>query len=270
MQLADNCGIGILKSEVNSVLAIGKVDIGSKRKRNEDALYVSNVPVGILPNLYIVADGMGGHKAGGTASKLAIESFRSYIASHDSLDIRTREDIMRLLKMGIMHANHTIYEKASDDEEYKGMGTTFTVATIIEDILYLAHVGDTRLYLINRNSIFQATTDHSLVQEMLTKGYISENDLKEHPQRHIITRAVGTYEKVKIDTLMYDMSKVEYIMLCSDGLTSMVTDSVIHEIIYTYEGELEKIVDSLIKKANEQGGLDNIAVVIAKKYEVNE
>jgi protein phosphatase len=252
------------------VIAIGKVDIGKKRKKNEDAIFVSDKGLGILPNLYIVADGMGGHNAGGTASKLAIESFCSYIDHHEDITIKTREDVMTFLKMGILHANHMIYEKAMSDELYKGMGTTFTVATIIDDILYLAHVGDTRLYLVNRDTIFQATTDHSLVQEMLTKGYISENEIKEHPQRHVITRAVGTYEKVKVDTLMYDMSQVEYIILCSDGLTTMVTDSVIHNIVYHYEEDIEKIVDSLMYEANQQGGLDNIAVVIAKKYEVSK
>lgn len=250
--------------------AIGKVDIGKKRKKNEDAIFVSNTSLGILPNLYIVADGMGGHKEGGTASKLAIESFCDYIASHDDISIKTGDDIVRLLKMGIMHANHIIYGKAMSDELYKGMGTTFTAATIIEDVLYLAHVGDTRLYLINRNSIFQATTDHSLVQEMLEQGYISQEEIREHPQRHIITRAVGTYEKVKVDALMYDMSNVEYIVLCSDGLTSMIGDDVIHKIVYDYEEDIEKIIDSLMYEANQQGGLDNIAVVIAKKYEVNK
>ena len=255
---------------MNSVRAIGKVDIGKKRKKNEDVIFVSNTSIGILSNLYIVADGMGGHKEGGTASKLAIDCFCDYIVNHDDASIKTREDVIRLLKMGIMHANHMIYEKAMSDELYKGMGTTFTAATIIDDILYLAHVGDTRLYLINRNSIFQATTDHSLVQEMLEQGYISKDEIKEHPQRHIITRAVGTYEKVKIDTLMYDMGKVEYIVLCSDGLTSMVSDSVIHKIVYDYEEDIEKIVDGLMYEANQQGGLDNIAVVIAKKYEVNK
>lgn len=250
--------------------AIGKVDIGKKRKNNEDAIFVSDTSIGILPNLYIVADGMGGHKAGGTASKLAIESFCGYVENHEDLCIQTREDVIRFLKMGIMHANHTIYKMAMEDEDYKGMGTTFTAAAIIDDVLYLAHVGDTRLYLINSNSIFQATTDHSLVQEMLDQGYISEDEMKEHPQRHIITRAVGTYEKVKIDTLMYDMSKVEYIILCSDGLTSMVADSVMHRIVYENEDNLEKIADALMLEANQQGGLDNIAVVIAKKYEVNE
>ncbi|PHV71805.1 serine/threonine protein phosphatase [Sporanaerobium hydrogeniformans] len=250
------------------MIAVGKVDIGRKRKQNEDALFVSSTPIGSLPNLYIVADGMGGHRAGGTASRLAIESFLEYIQEHTSANIQTREDVLRLLKMGILHANHIIFKQASTHEECKGMGTTFTVATIIEEILYLAHVGDTRLYLVNEKSIYQATTDHSLVQEMVENGYISQSEISEHPQRHIITRAVGTYEKVKVDTLMYDMDRVEYILLCSDGLTTMLTDAVIHQIVYAHQSDLGEIVDQLINEANEQGGSDNIAVIIAKKYEV--
>ena len=270
MQHVGNCVVGILKSEVNSMYAIGKVDIGKKRTRNEDSIFVSNSPVGILPNLLIVADGMGGHKAGGVASELAITAFCEYIESHEHIDISTREDVTILLKLGIRHANHTIYEKAKTEEAYVGMGTTLTVATVIEDIVYLAHVGDTRLYLINDRSIFQATTDHSLVQEMLDQGYISENEIKVHPQRHIITRAVGTYAKVKVDTLIYDLSKVKYLLLCSDGLTSMLTNEEIHEIIKAYDGHTEEAIDKLIEAANAKGGVDNIAVVIAKKQEVNQ
>lgn len=249
--------------------AIGKVDIGKKRGRNEDAIFVSDEPVGILPNLYVVADGMGGHKAGGMASKLAIEAFCDYISTHGQTGVKTREDVAILLKMGIRHANYRIFEKSKEDEEYGGMGTTLTVATFIDNILYLAHVGDTRLYLINEQNIHQATTDHSLVQEMLDQGVISERESKGHPQRHIITRAVGTYAKVKVDTLMYDINKVDYILLCSDGLTSMLSDDELYKIIYSEE-TLEDIVDKLIDRANEKGGLDNIAVIIAKKYEVNK
>lgn len=250
--------------------AIGKVDIGKKRSRNEDNIFISNSPIGILPNLLIVADGMGGHKSGGVASSLAIHSFCDYIRSHKNVEIRTREDVTILLKLGIRHANHVVFEKSKTDEAYAGMGTTLTVATVIEDIVYLAHVGDTRLYLMNDKSIFQATTDHSLVQEMLAQGYIEENEIKAHPQRHIITRAVGTYAKVKVDTLIYDLSKVRYILLCSDGLTAMLSDKEIHEIVKSGEGDLEQVVDQLIEAANEKGGLDNIAVVIAKKQEVNK
>ena len=250
--------------------AIGQVDIGKKRTRNEDSIFVSNDPVGILPNLYIVADGMGGHKAGGVASQLAIQSFCDYIKSHEHIDIRTREDVTILLKLGIRHANHTIFEMSRTDESYQGMGTTLTVATVIDDVVYLAHVGDTRLYLINDRSIFQVTTDHSLVQEMLEQGFISENEIKMHPQRHIITRAVGTYAKVKVDTLIYDLSKVKYITLCSDGLTSMLSNEEMHQIIKDQGSNLEEMIDKLIEKANEKGGLDNIAVVIVKKQEVNQ
>lgn len=250
--------------------AIGKVDIGKKRTRNEDSIFISNTAIGILPNLLIVADGMGGHKAGEVASRLAITSFCDYIKSHEGIEIRTREDITILLKLGIRHANHAIFEKSQTDEAYAGMGTTLTVATVIEDIVYLAHVGDTRLYLINDRSIFQATTDHSLVQEMVDQGFIAENEIKAHPQRHIITRAVGTYAKVKVDTLIYDLSKVKYILLCSDGLTSMLTNEEMHTIIEAQEGDLEQMVNELIEAANAKGGIDNIAVVIAKKQEVNE
>ena len=250
--------------------AIGKVDIGKRRTRNEDRIFISNEPIGILPNLLIVADGMGGHKAGGVASELAITSFCDYIQSHANIDIRTREDVTILLKLGIRHVNHVIFEKSKSDDAYTGMGTTLTVATIIEDIVYLAHVGDTRLYLINDRCIFQATTDHSLVQEMLEQGYIAENEIKAHPQRHIITRAVGTYAKVKVDTLIYDLSKVKYILLCSDGLTSMLSNEEIHTIIKAQEDNLEQMVNHLIEAANEKGGLDNIAVIIAKKQEVNQ
>ena len=263
-QLVDNYAVGILKSEVSRMQAIGKVDIGRKRQRNEDSVFVSNSSVGILPNLYIVADGMGGHKSGGIASKLAITTFCEYLETHKYVDIKTREDITILLKLGMRAANNAIYEKSRQKEEYSGMGTTMTVATVIQDIVYLAHVGDTRLYLMNEASIFQATTDHSLVQEMLDQGFISEIETKGHPQRHIITRAVGTYAKVKIDTIMYELKNVEYMLLCSDGLTGMLTNEQIHGCVFGNENIVETIVDSLIEDANLQGGVDNIAVIIVK------
>jgi len=250
--------------------AIGKVDIGKKRSSNDDSIFVCNTPIGKLPNLYIVADGMGGHRAGGVASKLAIESFYDYIVNHSDANLKTREDITRILKLGIMHANHVIYNESINNEECKGMGTTFTAATVINDVLYLAHVGDTRLYLLNQSGIFQATTDHSLVQEMVDEGHISKEEAREHPQRNIITRAVGTYEKVKVDTLLYDVKMVEYMIICSDGLTDMLDDETIHSIVYNDYGNIENIVDNLIQEANIKGGLDNTAVILGKKYEVSQ
>ncbi|MHC1750411.1 MAG: Stp1/IreP family PP2C-type Ser/Thr phosphatase [Cellulosilyticaceae bacterium] len=252
------------------MIAVGKVDIGRRRERNEDGVFVSNSPIGPLPNIYIVADGMGGHKAGEIASRFAIDTFCSYLTEHSEGTINTHEDVLILLKRGIAHANHVIYEKSKVSSEYEGMGTTLTLCSVVGNMLYIAHVGDTRIYLLDSCGIRQVTVDHSLVQEMVTKGYITENETKEHPQRHIITRAVGTYENVKVDTLICALDDAEYILLCSDGLTSMLTDEQMHRIIYKGQGSLNDMVDNLILEANQCGGADNIAVVIGRREEVSE
>lgn len=245
--------------------AIGKVDIGRKRSRNEDSIYISNDTIGSLPNLLIVADGMGGHKAGKIASEQAIEAFCNYIREHEIRENHNETEIALLLKFALRYANDIVFEKAEKNEAYSGMGTTFTVATILKNRIYVAHVGDTRLYLMNDEKIVQATIDHSLVQEMVEQGVIQEGDMQIHPQRHIITRAVGTYKKVKVDTLVYDLDDIKYILLCSDGLTSMLTNEEIHNVIKMHDHNMQEMIDSLLNAANEKGGLDNIAVIIAQK-----
>ncbi|MGL5677968.1 MAG: Stp1/IreP family PP2C-type Ser/Thr phosphatase [Cellulosilyticaceae bacterium] len=249
------------------MIAVGKADIGRKRKRNEDCVFVSNEPIGVLPNLYIVADGMGGHKGGAIASKLAIDAFCAYMEAHQKINIATEEELLILLKRGMMHANHVIYKQSHSNPELTGMGTTITLCTVINHIAYVAHVGDTRMYCLNAQGIRQMTTDHSLVQEMHDQGYISKSDMQEHPQRHVITRAVGTYEQVKVDTFRHPLEDVEYILLCSDGLTALVEDEKIHQVIYEQQ-LLENAVSKLIDYANTQGGLDNIAIIIGKQGEV--
>lgn len=244
------------------MIAIGKTDIGKKRECNEDAFFVSTEGVGPLPNVYIVADGMGGHKAGYYASHSAIESICHFIKDHDGLKLESEDDITQFLKRSISHANYILFEKASSDSEYSGMGTTVTISTVIEDQLYTAHVGDSRLYVINQNEISQVTQDHSLVQEMVAEGYITDLEAKKHPKRHIITRAVGTYEKVKVDTYSSSLESVQYIFLCSDGVTTMLSDEEIHDIIIG-EDALGQKLDALINFANERGGRDNITVVLA-------
>lgn len=251
------------------MIAVGKVDIGKRRNRNEDSVLVSNEPIGMLPNLYIVADGMGGHKAGAVASKLAIDTFCSYIEEHKNIQVKTEEELLILLKRGIAHANYVIYKRGLENPDCRGMGTTLTLCTIMNGTAYIAHVGDTRLYCMNANQMKQVTIDHSLVQEMLEQGYITETDMQEHPQRHVITRAVGTYEHVKVDTMKQSLKGVEYILLCSDGLTAMLSEDKIHELIYKYPTALETLIDQLIFHANEAGGVDNIAVIIGKKDEVS-
>lgn len=252
------------------MIAVGKVNIGKKRSKNEDSVFVSNEAIGALPNLYIVADGMGGHRAGAVASKLAIDAFCAYIEAHQKVRLQTEEELLILLKRGIAHANHVIYNRGIENPECEGMGTTITLCTVMNEHAYIAHVGDTRLYCMNANQIKQVTIDHSLVQEMLEQGYITENDAQEHPQRHVITRAVGTYEQVKVDTLKQPLSSVEYILLCSDGLTAMMSEDKMHRLIYENHTNLDTIVDELIIKANEAGGADNIAVIIGKKDEVRK
>lgn len=252
------------------MIAVGRIDIGKKRIRNEDSVLVSNTGIGALPNLYIVADGMGGHKGGAIASKLVIEAFCAYIEAHSKVSIDSEENILTLLKAGIGHANHIVFNYGIKNIDYQGMGTTVTLCTIVKGILYGAHVGDTRLYSLTPSKIEQVTTDHSWVQEMLDQGFISEKEKQEHPKRNIITRAVGTYERIKVDTFVYDLAHVEYVLLCSDGLTSMLVDQEIHKVVYSKNQDLSQIVEQLIKEANAKGGLDNIAVIIGKKGEVKK
>lgn len=252
------------------MIAVGRIDIGKKRVRNEDCVLVCNSPIGPLPNLYIVADGMGGHKAGAVASKLAIEAFSAYLEAHKKVSIQDSESILRLLKAGVAHANYVIYKRSIDNPALQGMGTTLTLCTVLGEKVYIAHVGDTRLYGLSPHAIFQMTTDHSWVQEMLDQGHISKSEIQEHPKRNVITRAVGTYETIKVDTFIYELEDMEYLLLCSDGLTSMMIDKEIHTVVYRHRAGLKEIVESLIEVANEKGGLDNIAVIIGKICEVRK
>ncbi len=244
------------------MIAIGKTDIGKKRTANEDAFFVSTQAYGPLPNVYIVADGMGGHKAGCYASHSAIEFICDFIEDHKELKVKSGDDISLFLKRSISHANYLLFQRASSNPDYSGMGTTVTISTVVGDQLYTAHVGDSRLYTVSHDEIHQVTKDHSLVQEMVTEGFITDLEAKKHPKRHIITRAVGTYEKVKVDTYRSSLGGMQYVFLCSDGVTTMLSDKEIHEIIIGEEG-LEEKLERLINFSNERGGIDNITVVLA-------
>ena len=244
------------------MIAVGKTDIGKKRSCNEDAFFVSTEGYGPLPNIYIVADGMGGHKAGYYASHSAIEHLDQFIKDHEEVRLKTEDDITLLLKRAVSHVNYQLFQKSSSDLAYEGMGTTLTMATIISDRLYVAHVGDSRLYTVSHNGIHQVTRDHSLVQEMVAKGLSSHEEAKKHPKRHVITRAVGTYEKVQVDTYSWDLEGVDYILICSDGITTMLSDLEIQTIIIGKDN-LEDKVSKLISAANDAGGNDNSTVVLA-------
>ena len=234
-------------------------DVGQKRKMNQDYVFVSKDPVGNLPNLFVVADGMGGHNAGDFASSHAVQILVD--------EIRKDADFnpIKVLRHAIETANMEILERAQQDEALKGMGTTMVVATIVGHYAYVANVGDSRLYLI-QGQIRQVTRDHSLVQEMVRMGELKPEEARNHPDKNIITRALGAERTVDIDFFDLKMEPDSTILMCSDGLSNMVEDSKIEEIILDKTEELSRKGEELLEEANRNGGKDNIAVILVEPF----
>ena len=239
--------------------AFALTNMGVQRNTNQDYAYVSEMKIGNLPNILIVADGMGGHKAGEVASEQAVNAVIESIKQNES------EDKITIIEKAIEEANRRILDMSTSDEKFKGMGTTLVVATLENDILYVANVGDSRLYLIEDNDIKQITRDHSLVQEMVSMGELDKESARTHSRKNVITRAIGVDTKIIADFFEVDIKENTKILLCSDGLSNMVEDSQISRIIdECAEKTLEDTVHKLIDAANENGGCDNIAVVLAQ------
>ena len=231
-------------------------DIGLKRAVNQDFIFQSIQPVGVFPNLFILADGMGGHRSGDFASKYLTETMVGYISRNKS------EDIIKVLKSAIGMSNTLVYEKSHSDPALSGMGSTMVAAVIRNGMLTVANVGDSRLYII-RDGITQVTKDHSYVEEQVELGNISRYSDEYNKNKNIITRAVGIEDAVKADFFEVDLVKNDYILICSDGLTNMVDDDSIFAIISGH-GSLQYKANTLIAAANENGGNDNIAVILIK------
>ena len=235
-----------------------KTDIGRKREVNQDYVFVSDQPVGNIPNLLIVADGMGGHNAGDYASKFVVEVLKKELA-------KSREDGQRaMMKKAIASANHQLIAESKTDARLEGMGTTLVAATVIEHTLYFANVGDSRLYLLN-DEIRQLSKDHSLVQEMVRLGGLNAEEAKHHPDKNIITRAIGVKEDVEIDFFEHRLKKGDIILMCTDGLSIMVEDEEIFQIVRSSRDVVEA-VEQLIERANSNGGKDNIGVIVAEPF----
>ena len=217
--------------------SFGMTDIGRKRKVNQDYLFFSDEPIGCFPNLYIVADGMGGHKAGDKASSYAVNRF---------VELAKKEK----------------NELSCKEEQYAGMGTTFVAATVVDKTAYIMNVGDSRLYYFD-GKIRQVTMDHSLVEELVRAGEIDRSESRNHPQKNIITKAVGVAEDIQPDFFIVDMEEGSSLLLCSDGLTNMVDDEKLEEIL-SEDCTEEEYAGKCIEEALFYGGLDNIAVVIAR------
>lgn len=234
-------------------------DIGRKRELNEDYIYTSGQPIGALPNLFIVADGMGGHKAGDYASMHTVDRFVEVIR-----ELGEEHGVQDAINEAVTAANAYIYQRSRENSNLSGMGTTLVLATCIGNEAIVANIGDSRLYLVN-GAMTQITRDHSLVEEMVTLGGIDREMARNHPDKNIITRAVGVKEKVAADFFEVDLTKGDKLLLCSDGLTNMLRDEEIYQIIQDNK-ELEQAAKALIDAANENGGRDNIAVVLVEPF----
>ena len=235
--------------------AYSVTDIGQKRKINQDYVYVSEEPLGNLPNLFVVADGMGGHNAGDYASSHAVETLVSEIRKDQSINA------VKIIRHAMESANREIITQARKDPGKMGMGTTMVVCTIVGRYAYIANVGDSRLYLIE-NQICQITRDHSLVQEMIRMGEIGPAEARNHPDKNIITRALGAEERIDIDFFDSELKPGSFILMCSDGLSNMVEDARMEELVRQRDLSLEEKGAALLREANQNGGKDNIAIVL--------
>ena len=233
-------------------------DIGRKRPINQDYIFASDVAVGNLPNVYIVADGMGGQNGGDTASKVTVETIVREIerSGADNPDA--------VIDEAISIANRSIREKAKMDETLTGMGTTVVAATCYGSSLHVANVGDSRLYVIGQ-SISQITVDHSFVEEMIKRGVIDRASARNHPDKNKITRAVGACKTVNADFFHVELQRGDMVLICTDGLTNMVEDETIKHILRS-EGTVHDKAEKLIAEANRNGGRDNISVVVLDPF----
>ena len=238
------------------MLAVGTTDIGRVRSQNQDVIFYSAEPMGALPNLFIVADGMGGHSGGEIASREATAHF-----THQIKIAEPTSDLMDVMITAAHAANKVVYQHAQDDPALQGMGTTFTACTIYERKIEIVHVGDTRIYAIVPGFIKQLTTDHTYVGEMIKSGEIKEDQAREHPQSHVLTRVLGFDPHLEADGYAYDLADATHILLCSDGLTNMIDNEKIKRIA-TGLGTVSKRTRALVDEANRNGGNDNISAIL--------
>jgi protein phosphatase len=242
-------------------------DVGRKRKGNEDALILNEDQ-----KLYVVADGMGGHAAGEVASRVAVEAIAEFVALTGGnqeitwpfgLDDSISYEGNRL-KTAVRHANSRVLEATRESAEYEGMATTVAAVLVDGETANLAHVGDSRIYLYHGGTIEQLTRDHSWVNEQIETGAISPEQARSHPLRNVVTRALGGRADLLVDIQSRRMAPGDILLLCSDGLTTMVHDAEIARILGEAGGDVQKAAAALVREANDKGGEDNITVLLLK------
>jgi PPM family protein phosphatase len=249
------------------ISADAQSDVGRKRKGNEDALCLNDEQ-----RLYVVADGMGGHAAGEVASRVAVDAIAEFVELTGGnqeitwpfgLDDTISYEGNRL-KTAVRHANTRVIEATRESAEYEGMATTVAAVLVDGDIANLAHVGDSRIYLWNGESIEQLTRDHSWVNEQIENGAISPEQARSHPLRNVVTRALGGRADLVVELQSRRMAPGDMLLLCSDGLTTMIPDDGIARILRESDGDVARATTALVSEANERGGEDNITVVLLK------
>ena len=240
-----------------AVQAYALTDVGRYRSMNQDYIYSSTAPLGSLDNLFLVADGMGGHNAGDYASRFTVENLVAFFGNK-----YPEKDVHGILKTGIRRVNRELYFQASNDPALSGMGSTLVAATVKGSVLYVANIGDSRLYLL-RDKLEQVTRDHSYVEELVALGKMKRGSRDYQEKKNIITRAVGTAETVDIDLFAFKLKPRDTILMCSDGLSNMV-DELEMEYIIRSEESMKQKVEALVEAANRGGGRDNISVVLVE------
>ena len=241
------------------IKAYAKSDKGNVRETNEDYFYISNSLDQI--ELFLLADGMGGYNGGEIASQLAIQTAKNYIENNFKDIEKDRDSIIQLLGSSMEYANMVVYEKAKENPELQGMGTTLEICLIYNNKAYIGHVGDSRIYRVRKQFIRKLTQDHSYVQKLVKEGTITKEQAEHHPQKNMLMKALGCNAFVEPDVMVKGFLKDDILIMCSDGLSNMVDQQTIYEMA---SKNIEQATKDLVQLAKDRGGYDNITVVIIK------
>lgn len=243
--------------------SFGKTDVGLVRKINEDCFICEKLEGYDDLFLYIVADGMGGHNAGEVASSMAVQQVDCYIKENIEAIKLGDKEIKDLIENAILYANEKVYKTSILQSNYLGMGTTLSMVLAKNNRIYIGHVGDSRIYLIRDNTILRLTEDHSLVAELIKAGTIKPEEANNHPQKNVITRALGTEYTIESDVSHCDLQNNDIILICTDGLSNAVCEEdMVHTLLNT--SDLNEACEILVNKAKESGGFDNITAVVVR------
>ena len=240
------------------MLNVARTSVGKIRKMNQDNYFVSSDGT-----LNVLADGMGGYAGGEVASKIATEATVKYLKEHfDKNNEYQKEEILQIINDAIQYANIEVYKKSKEVEELEQMGTTLEICLIYKDRVFIAHIGDSRVYRIRKGIMRKLTKDHSYVQTLVEDGTITKEEAEHHPKKNMLMKALGCEENIEPDIMVKGFQEADIILICSDGLTNMVSEEQIFNII---SNNIENAADELVKEANNNGGADNITLIIIRK-----